>query len=697
MCGIIGIFNNKNAPSLIKKGLSYMKNRGRDGCGIASIDKCRYVDSGIQTDSLVGHCLHSVVSSIAQPLIGKGTLVANCEIFNWQELNKKHKLGAKNDADMLLKLFDTTGEVCDSVPMLDGDYAFAYWKDKKVILARDIVGIKPIFYSHAAGFSFASEKKVLENLGFTDIHELNPRKFLTYDTEHDRVYFTNRKFFTIEPENKGTAVKKYLINAVEKRVPNQKLGLLFSGGVDSSVLALILKNLGVEFTCYTAVLDQPGMSDAEDLVYAKKVAQSLGLKLKIKRLRLTDIPKYLKKIIPIIEDTNVTKVGVALTFYPALELAKKDGVKVIFSGLGSEEIFAGYQRHKNSTSINQECLSGLLKMYERDTYRDDTISMANSIEQRVPYLDQQLINYALKIPSKMKINDNTEKLVLRQLAVKLGLPEEFAYRKKRAAQYGSKMHRALEKLTRRNKFKLKSEYLRQFYPQHNLNLAALASGGKDSLYAMHVMQRQNYRISCLVTLKSENPDSYMFHTPAIDMVDLQAQSMGIPLIIQTTKGEKEKELADLKKALTKAKQQYRIQGVVTGALYSNYQRTRVEKICDELGLKIFSPLWHLNQETEMKEILDAGFSFIFTRVAAEGLDKTWLGRPITYRDITKLARLNKKIGLNIAGEGGEFESLVIEAPIFSKTINVKGKINMENNYTGIYQVQQADSNEKEKN
>jgi len=255
------------------------------------------------------------------------------------------------------------------------------------------------------------------------------------------------------------------------------------------------------------------------------------------------------------------------------------------------------------------------------------------------------------------------------------------------------MHRAIEKLSRKAGFRFKSDYLRQFYPGHNLKLAALVSGGKDSLYALHVMQRQNYEISCLVTLKSKNPDSYMFHTPAIDMVDLQAVSMGIPLVSHQT----EKELADLETALKEAKDRHGVQGVVTGALYSTYQRERVEKICDRLGLKVFSPLWHINQETEMKEILDAGFEFIMTRIAAEGLDRTWLGRPISYRDITKLARLNRKIGLNIAGEGGEFESLVVDAPMFSKKISItKGKIHMEARHTGIYAIEEAVLNEKEK-
>ena len=121
----------------------------------------------------------------------------------------------------------------------------------------------------------------------------------------------------------------------------------------------------------------------------------------------------------------------------------------------------------------------------------------------------------------------------------------------------------------------------------------------------------------------------MFHTPNIDMATYQAEAMEIPIVLQETEGEKEKELSDLKKALQKAKEKYQIEGIVSGALYSNYQRGRIEKIAEELGLKVFCPLWHKDQELEMREILKNNFSFIFTQIAAEGLDKSWLNKIIT--------------------------------------------------------------------
>jgi asparagine synthase (glutamine-hydrolysing) len=162
----------------------------------------------------------------------------------------------------------------------------------------------------------------------------------------------------------------------------------------------------------------------------------------------------------------------------------------------------------------------------------------------------------------------------------------------------------------------------------------------------------------------------MFHTPNIDVASLQAKAMDIPIVLQETAGEKEKELADLKKAIVKAQKEYGIEGVVTGALYSNYQRERIEKICDSLGLKVFSPLWHMDQEKEMRQLVKEGFEFVMSSIAAEGLNKKWLGKRLTGADIDKLVALHKRIGFHVAGEGGEFESLVLDGPMFKQRIKI---------------------------
>lgn len=678
MCGIIGIFNDKEAFNKVKIALAILHNRGKDGFGIANEHEIQHHHDlkkffPLKDKNVVGHALHAVVDHVPQPIKKEGLLVANCEIYNWKKLKQKYKFNAQNDAEALLLFLDKLG--IEKLEELDGVYSFAYWREDILYLARDILGEKPLWFSYTTdNFAFASEKKALEKLGFIDIQELNPRQIIKNTISENKVEVINREFFTYLPEHKQSfeelkeKTTALLDHAIEKRIPEKKFGLLFSGGIDSTYLAKYFKDKGYDFTCHTAVLDTSSGTIPPDLEAAQKVAKELNLKLKVKKIKIEEIPKYLQKIVPLIEDSNVVKVGVALTFYVACETAKENGCKVIFSGLGSEEIFAGYERHKNSANINQECLSGLRKMYERDLYRDDVITMDNSLELRLPFLDVELVRYALKIPGNYKIKGEVTKYILREIALQKGIPEEFALRKKTAAQYGSKFDYALGKLAKQHKFPSKSAYLKTFFPSHNVKLGVLFSSGKDSTAAANIMKQQNYELTCLIHIKSENPDSYMFQTAGTELVEMQAEAMGLPILIQKTKGEKEAELKDLETAFKKAKEQYQIEGIVSGALFSAYQRDRIEKICDKLGLKIFSPLWHKPQDKHLQDLLEKGFEIVLTAVAAEGLDKSWLGRKFIQKDIERLQQLNKKYGLNVAGEGGETESLVLDCPLFTKKI-----------------------------
>ncbi len=199
-----------------------------------------------------------------------------------------------------------------------------------------------------------------------------------------------------------------------------------------------------------------------------------------------------------------------------------------------------------------------------------------------------------------------------------------------------------------------------------MKLAALVSGGKDSLYATYLMMKERHEIKYLITIFPEKEDSWMFHYPCIELTKLQAEALGIKQIIGRTKGEKEKELGCLKEILSKLKD---IDGVISGALASNYQKQRVDKICEELGLKSIAPLWQRDQEEILREESSI-FNVIITAVAADGFDATWLGRKIDEKTIDDLKKLKEKYGINVSGEGGEFESLVLDCPIFKKRIEI---------------------------
>lgn len=696
MCGIVGVFARDNAYNLVLDSMMAISYRGRDGYGIydgKNVHYSNFMDFKlINSNFAIGHCLHAVVSNVKQPFIGNGVLAVNCEIYNWKELSDGYGINARNDAELFFNLLERFG-VEKTLGLLDGDYAGVYFRDRKVFLFRDRVGVKPIWYSTDSGFAFSSERKSLREIGFKDIVELNPRELLVYDTEVGKVNIINLDFYDFFNSGEDYAKLKnklggYLVNAVAKRVPEVKFGLLFSGAVDSSLIALVLKRLNLDFKCYTCVVKDIG--EAIDLKFSRIVAGKLDLDLEIIEVSLDEIDKALPIVCKLIESNDVTKVSVALAFYFACKKARDDGCKVILSGLGADDLFGGYERHLKSGDVNKECYNSLLNIYERDLYRDDVITMHNNIELRVPYLDRKLISFALGIDGKFKINENGNKYILRDLAVGYGLDKEFSFRKKKAVQYGGNFLKALEKLSKKNGFETKSNYLSSLYNEGNVKLVALFSSGKDSCYAMYVMKKRNYDVRCLVTIDSKNKDSFMYHTPNVHMVKLQAEALGLPLIMEESSGEKEKELEDLERALIKAKKEYNVGGVVVGAIFSTYQRDRVQRIADKLGLKVFLPLWHKNQEVLLKELLENKFEIIISSVAADGLNESWLGKKLDENMIADLINLNKKNGINIAFEGGEAETLVLDCPMFKKKLIIEdAEAIMDSKYSGIFNVKKA--------
>ncbi len=674
MCGILGIFGSTNSKELLEQGLKVITYRGRDGRGYFSNDY-----------GSVGHLLHSVVSFVEQPLVGKGVFVGNCEIYNWEYLNKKYSLSARNDAEVLFKLLEQRG--IEILNELDGDYAFMHWIGTTIYLARDLVGVKPLWYSLEEGFSFSSEKKALEEIGRKTIVELNPRLILTYNLDDKTCTQTLRPYLSLEPTTDSYSTIKQTVaslleQAIVKRFPNMPFGILFSGGLDSLLLAYYAKKHSKEFTCYVSGVDN--VPEADDITHAKLVATWLNVPLKIISVPKHTIEPYLTTLVPLVEDTNVVKIGVGLPFFVALDAMHEDGIKVALSGQGSEEVFGGYERHKRATNINAECLAGLRKIYERDLYRDDVVSMYHSVELRVPFLDLDLVRYGLRIPREYKIKEEFTKVVLRDVALDLGIPKDFAYRKRKSAQYGSLFDKMLGKLAGKEK---KSLYLSRFYPKPNVKLGVLCSSGKDSWYAAYLMKEQNYALSCLITIKSTNPDSYLFHTPNVNLVELQARATGIPLVVVDSLGVKEKEVEDLKNAISKAKTLYGIEGIVTGAILSTYQRDRVERTAEELGLKVFAPLWHKDQEKELNELLTYGFKVIISSVASDGLNASFLGRELDETLIRDLLKINQKTRINLAFEGGEAETLVLDCPLFTQRLEVlDAKKVMHGEFCGVYEI-----------
>ncbi len=202
-----------------------------------------------------------------------------------------------------------------------------------------------------------------------------------------------------------------------------------------------------------------------------------------------------------------------------------------------------------------------------------------------------------------------------------------------------------------------------------MRVVVLFSGGKDSTYAVWVLQHQGWEIASLVTVKPRSVDSWMFHYPNVEWTHLQAEAMGLPHRMVEERGKDE--MVDLQETLASMRGELGIVGLATGAVASDYQKARFDNMCDAIGLKSYSPLWHKGPGLLVGDLKKAGFRIIVTGVAAEGLDQTWLGRELGDSDWKKLDQLSKKHGIHLTGEGGEYESFVLDAPHFKKTVQIE--------------------------
>jgi predicted ATP pyrophosphatase (TIGR00289 family) len=227
-----------------------------------------------------------------------------------------------------------------------------------------------------------------------------------------------------------------------------------------------------------------------------------------------------------------------------------------------------------------------------------------------------------------------------------------------------------------------------------MKVAILFSGGKDSTMALYHALKEKEDVKYLLSMKSANDESYMFHVPNIHITDLLSEALDIPIISGVTQGVKEEELKDLKREFENLKS-LGVEAIYTGALYSTYQKSRIERLGGEVGLEIVSPYWHVDELEYMRQIVSLGFKVIICGVAAWGLDESWLGRIIDDEAIDELVKINEKYQVNMAFEGGEAETLAIDGPIFKKRIKILKDRKEWHLDSGVYVIEDAILEEKQ--
>lgn len=210
---------------------------------------------------------------------------------------------------------------------------------------------------------------------------------------------------------------------------------------------------------------------------------------------------------------------------------------------------------------------------------------------------------------------------------------------------------------------------------------SLFSGGKDSSFALYDALQDGHQVRRLLTIQAQE-ESYLYHVPAIDITNLAAESIGIPLYKETTPPLNHQDTTDstrrvnqeikpLKTALRELNEELNgISGVISGAVASTFQKTRFSAVCDELGMELYAPLWNTPPQETLTAMLEAGFEIMIISVAAGGLDEHWLGRILDQNALDELADINEQFGVHIMGEGGEYETLVIDGPHMDRRIDL---------------------------
>jgi len=219
---------------------------------------------------------------------------------------------------------------------------------------------------------------------------------------------------------------------------------------------------------------------------------------------------------------------------------------------------------------------------------------------------------------------------------------------------------------------------------------SLFSGGKDSTYAIFRSRQEGHEVVCLITVFPRSEESLLLHHPNIELTRLQAGLMGIPqIIVRVNSDETREELGELRGALDSAKRRFGIEGVVHGGIRSVFQKEHFGSVCSELGLKVVSPLWGVDEPNYLRDLVNSGFRFIVTSVTAGGLDDSWLGKEMTLGDVEKLVAISSKHGLNPSFEGGEAETFVLDCPLFSGAIRVTKSNKTWDGYRGRFEITEA--------
>jgi asparagine synthase (glutamine-hydrolysing) len=433
MCGIVGVIGETDSSAALRM-LELIRHRGLDDQQWRQFD--RFGGLGFNRLSIID------LKRGDQPLFsedGSLALVCNGEVYNHQairrDLAKDHHFATGSDAEVILHLYEEYGD--DAVKFLDGMFAFILFDLRKgrVMFGRDPLGIKPLWYRQDGDTTYiASEVKALVGCGDQGIRELPPGAIWT--TEGGVRKYWEPSLATTEPDFE--LCRALLTSAVRKRMMSDVgVGTFLSGGIDSSLITAIAAQENPKIRAYTV-----GMEGAPDVEMARRVAAYLDIEHVVMTFTIDDMLALLPEAIYFIESYNPSMVTGAVVTYMCSRLAADDGARVVLCGEGADELFGGYSavRSLSFLDLRRKLAELLNNLHKTELRRLDRLSMATTLEARVPFLDRDFVEYAFNLPSDEKIKEvdgrRIEKWHLRK-AFEGYLPDELIWREKCPFDQGS--------------------------------------------------------------------------------------------------------------------------------------------------------------------------------------------------------------------------------------------------------------------
>lgn len=452
MCGIVAIIGN-NSKNLAVNALEKIKHRGLDAT------KSLYSENiaiGFNRLAINDKSVNGTQPFEFGHLIG----IFNGEIYNANELRKEFGIKTKSNSDteIILPLFDKLGS--SVIHHLDGFYSGIIYnkKNKQTYLLRDYIGKKPLFFCKNKNTNFiVSELKAVD---FIHGFQIVPKGVSALKT--NKIYLIEKHQFLFVSKE---ALKETLVDAVKKRIPRseEQFGVFLSGGLDSSIIASIVAKHADNVIYYT-------LGNTDDWNFVNILANELGIENKIKKLELpnpNELPELIDKIVYHTESFNPSIVSNGLATYLLSAEAHKDGLKVVLSGEGADELFCGYSVSKNVDEWFEKRAEFIENMHFTELRRLDLASMAKTIEIRCPFLDKKVYSISNECTTKDLIIESQGKQILRK-AFKNDLPKEIVERNKMSFDVGSGIRKlVVEYLTQNGK--TEKERLKEIWNQYFQN------------------------------------------------------------------------------------------------------------------------------------------------------------------------------------------------------------------------------------